>query len=103
MKRVALVNDLSGYGKCSINSQIPIVSAFGDVPYTLLTSYLSNNTSYKNFHKVDMKDELPNIIKVWDDNGFAFEGIITGYIGDAKNILDVKDFVVNQKINNQSV
>lgn len=103
MRRVALVNDLSGFGKCSINTQIPIISAFGDVPYTLLTSYLSNNTSYKNFHKVDLKDELPKVIKTWDDNGFAFEGIMTGYIGDPQNILDVKDFVVNQKINNQSI
>lgn len=103
MRRIALVNDLSGFGKCSINTQIPIISAFGDVPYTLLTSYLSNNTSYKSFHKVDMKDELSKVIKAWDDNGFAFEGIMTGYIGDPKNILDVKDFVVNQKIDNQSI
>ena len=100
MNRIALINDLSGYGKCSITTQIPVISAFGDVASCLLTSYLSNHTGFSEFNKVDLSNDLKKNIEVWKKNQFTFNGIMTGYISNAQNILDVKDFIINQKVMN---
>ena len=37
MKRMALLNDLSCFGKCSLSVAMPILSSYGAVSYTHLT------------------------------------------------------------------
>lgn len=103
LKKVALINDLSGYGKCSINAQIPIISAFGDVASCCLTSYLSNHTGYEKKYKIDLNDDLNNVLDMWNQNNFKFDGIITGYIGNADSILNVREYIADQKIDNDKV
>ena len=101
MKRVALINDISGYGKCSITTQMPIISAFGDVPACCITSYLSNHTAYENKFKKDLNDTLPNVLEMWNKNNFKFDAVLTGYIGNAENILNVKNYLEDLKIDNE--
>ncbi len=100
-KRVALINDFSGYGKCSITSQIPIVSAFGDVASCCITSYLSNHTGYKNHYKVDLNENLPKVLDKWKENEFKFDGILTGYIGNPSNIINIREYIADLKLENE--
>lgn len=76
-KRIALINDLSGYGKCSIYAQIPIISIFGDTASCCLTSYLSNHTAYKDKVKIDMNENLTKVLDMWQKLEFKFDGVIT--------------------------
>ena len=102
-KRVALINDLSGHGKCSITSQLPIVAAFGDVASCCITSYLSNHTGYKNKYKIDLNNHLPKVLDMWKENGFKFDGILTGYIGNKESILDVREYIADLKLENENM
>lgn len=102
-KRVALINDLSGYGKCSINTQIPIIAAFGDTASCCLTSYLSNHTAYRDKVKIDLNEELPKVLKMWEELNFKFDGVITGYVGNAANILNIREYLADQKLENDNM
>ena len=45
MKRMALLNDLSCFGKCSLSVAMPILSAFGVEAVPLPTAILSTHTA----------------------------------------------------------
>lgn len=49
MKRAALINDLSGVGRCSLSVALPIVSACGHECAVLPTALLSNHTGFENY------------------------------------------------------
>lgn len=101
MNRVCLINDISGHGRCSISMQLPVISAFGDMVSIAPTSYLSNHTAYEHVHKVDLTKDLKEVFKAWDDNDIKFNAFLTGYIGDADSILDVKEFLSNRKLDSE--
>lgn len=101
MNRVCLINDISGHGRCSITMQMPVISAFGDMVSIAPTTYLSNHTGYEHVHKVDLTGDLKEVFKAWDDNNIKFDAFLTGYIGNADSILDVKEFVSNRKLDNE--
>lgn len=102
-KKVLLINDLSGYGKCSINSQIPIISIFGDIASCCLTSYLSNNTSFEEKYKVDLNDNMTKVFDVWNRLNVKFDAALTGYVGNADNILNIREYLSDLKLDNDNM
>ena len=48
-KKIAVVNDLSGYGRCSLTVALPVISALGLQCCPLPTAILSNHTGYPDF------------------------------------------------------
>ena len=46
IKRVAVINDLSGLGKCSLTAAIPVLSVMGVQACPLPTAVLTNQTGY---------------------------------------------------------
>lgn len=59
MKRAALINDLSCFGKCSLSVALPILSAYGIEAVSLPTAILSTHTgSFEGYVVRDMTDEM---------------------------------------------
>ena len=50
IKKIAVVNDISGFGKCSLTAAIPVISALKVQACPLPTSVLSNQTCYSSFY-----------------------------------------------------
>ena len=46
LKKIAVIHDLSGMGKCSLTAAIPVISAMGVQACPLPTAVLSNQTGY---------------------------------------------------------
>ena len=59
MKKVAVMNDLSGFGKCSLTAAIPVLSALGVQCCPLPSAVLTNQTGYPHYHYTDLSDMLP--------------------------------------------
>ena len=93
MKKCALINDLSGFGKCSLGVGIPIISVLGVEAHPIPTAVLSNQTGYSSFAKVDMTEHMPDFFNEWKKQGFEFDGILTGYFSDERQIDAVLDFI----------
>ncbi len=93
LKKIAVVNDLSGFGKCSLSVALPIISALGIEACPLPTAVLSNQTGYPQFFCKDLTDTLPQYIKNWQRLNASFEGILTGYITSEKQADIICDFI----------
>ncbi|MCQ2203011.1 MAG: PfkB family carbohydrate kinase [Bacteroidales bacterium] len=79
-KRVLLVNDMCGYGKVALAAMIPIVTHAGHVTYNMPTCVVSNNLELGKFSLLDTTDHIRRTIAVYDELGFRFDAISTGFI-----------------------
>lgn len=78
--RIAVVNDLSGLGKCSLTTALPILSVMGVQACPLPTGVLSNQTGFPSYECADLTDHLEPFAAQWKRNGAAFDGIYTGFL-----------------------
>lgn len=92
-KRMALVNDVTGYGRCSIAVELPIVSALKIQGCVLPTAVLSVHTGFPTYYLDDYTDRMPAYIHCWKENALSFDGILTGFLGSARQSDMVLDFI----------
>ncbi len=93
IKKAAVINDISGFGKCSLTAAIPILSVMGVQPCPMPTAVLTNQSGYDNHYCVDMTDELMHYKEMWTKNGEHFDGIYSGYIPNKKQVAIIADFI----------
>lgn len=79
-KQILLINDLAGYGKVALSAMIPVLSHMGHQIYNLPTALVSNTLDYGKFDILETTDYMKNTISVWDELGFQFDAIATGFI-----------------------
>ncbi|MCD8026617.1 MAG: pyridoxamine kinase [Clostridiales bacterium] len=97
IKKAAVINDLSGFGKCSLTASIAILSVMGVQPCPMPTAVLTNQTGYKKFFSLDFTDYLHNYSEMWRENGENFDGIYSGYVADKRQIDIISDFIAQFK------
>lgn len=93
IKRVAAINDLSGFCRCSLTAAIPIISAMGLHCCPFPTAVLSNHTGYDSFFFDDYTDKMEPYWAEWKKNNLEFNAIYTGFLGSFKQIEIVMDFI----------
>ena len=94
-KRLALINDVTGFGRCSVAVELPIISALKIQCCPLPTAILSVHTGFKNYFMDDYTDRMNAYIKSWQQNNLEFDGIATGFLGSAAQIEIVSNFIKN--------
>lgn len=93
MKKVAVINDLSGFGKCSLTAAIPVLSALGIQCCPLPTAVLTGQTGYAHYFCTDLTDMMPQYMEAWKKQGETFEGIYTGYTTGTNQISWIMQFL----------
>lgn len=91
MKKVAVINDLSGFGKCSLTAAIPVLSVQGVQACPLPTAILSNQTGYESYRCVDFTENLVPFTAEWQKLGAEFDGILTGFVSDIRQIRIIEE------------
>ena len=79
-KQILLVNDLPGYGKVALAAMMPVLAHMGHITYNLPTALVSNTLDYGKFEIQDTTHFMRNTLKVWQELGFTFDAISTGFI-----------------------
>lgn len=101
-KKIAVINDFSGFGRCSIAVALPIISTLKIQCCPLPTSIFSNHTGFDSFFFDDYTDKMPQYINEWKKLGLQFDGITSGFLGSKKQIEIVtqffKDFKTKENI-----
>ena len=92
-KRIALINDLTGFGRCSIASQLPIISALKVQACPFPTALLSVHTGFPNHYMDDCTDRMRPYMDNWYENKLTFDGICTGFLGSVEQVDIVIDFI----------
>ena len=82
------MQDISCLGQCSLTVALPIISACGIETVILPSAVLSTHTggSFKNYTFHDLTDDIPGILKHWKQEGFQFDCLYTGYLGNIRQI-----------------
>ena len=93
MKKIALINDLSGFGKCSLTAAIPVISVLGIQACPLPTAILSAQTGFPDYYCDDYTDKMNRVTDAWKAMQESFDGIYSGYLGSAAQMHNVLYFL----------
>lgn len=92
-KKIAVINDFCGFGRCSLSVSLPIISAMRIHCCPLPTSIFSNHTGFDSFYYSDFTTHMDAYIREWEKLDLHFQGILTGYLGSPEQIEIVKRFL----------
>lgn len=91
MPKIACINDISGYGRCSLTTAIAVLSVLGVQPCPVPTAVLSKHTGFPTYTFTDLTDQLGDYLRDWDS--IHFDGIYTGFLGSHDQISVVEEFI----------
>lgn len=92
-KKIALINDMSGFGRCSIAVELPIISVMKIQCCPLPTSIFSNHTGFSSFFFDDYTERMESYYEEWKKLDLKFEGICSGFLGSKEQIKIVSKFI----------
>ena len=92
-KKIAVINDFCGFGRCSISVSLPVISAMKIQCCPLPTSVFSNHTGYDSYYYTDCTSYMDRFTEEWEKLGLRFDGILTGFLGSVEQIDVVARFM----------
>ena len=92
-KKIALINDITGLGRCSVAVELPIISMMKVQCCVIPTAILSNHTGFNSFFFDDYTSKMESYIEQWKKLNLAFNGICSGFLGSQSQISIVSDFI----------
>lgn len=92
-KKIAVINDIAGFGRCAVAVSLPIISYMGVQCCPVPTAVLSNHMGYPNYFIDDYTDRMEEYIENWRKLGLRFDGIATGFLGSTDQIGIVQGFI----------
>ncbi len=92
-KKIAVIHDLSGYGRCSLTVALPILSALKVQCCPVPTSILSNHTGFSTYFFDDYTEKMPLYVEQWKKLDLTFDGIYSGFLGSEEQIGIVIDMI----------
>ena len=91
--RLAMINDIAGFGRCSTTVSLPVISVMKVQVCPVPTSVLSNHLGFPLCHFDDYTSHMRDYIKVWGELGLTFDGLYCGFLGNEEQIDIVREFV----------
>lgn len=92
-KKLLIVNDMAGFGRCSLTIALPVVSACKVQAIPVPTSIFSNHTGFPAYYKKDMTVYLNDYMKQLDETAGRFDGIYCGYFGSLMQLHILDEYI----------
>lgn len=92
-KKAILINDLSGFGRCSLSVELPVLSVMQIECLLLPTSLLSNHTGYTSFYLHDLSADMDPFLKEWQKEQVEADAIMTGFLSSSIQIEHVQSAI----------
>lgn len=92
-KKIAVINDLSGFGRCSLTAAISTISVMGVQPCPLPTAILSAQTGYPSYYCDDYTEKMDFFRREWEKMQVRFDGIYTGFVASEAQIGQIFRFL----------
>ena len=102
-KKMALINDITGFGRCSIAVMAPIISAMKIQAVSIPTAILSTHTQFPEFYFDDYTSKMSDYIQTYKNLKLEFDGIATGFLGSKEQVDIVIDFIQTFKTDNNVI
>ncbi len=91
--RLAMINDIAGFGRCSTTVSLPVISVMKVQVCPVPTSVLSNHLGFPLCHFDDYTSHMRDYLHAWKELGLSFDGLYCGFLGNEEQIDIVKEFV----------
>ena len=101
--KVAAINDLSGFGKCSLVADMTVLSAMGIQCCPIPTAVLSAQTGYPSYYSKDLTGIIPEYTIQWKKQEETFDGIITGFMMSSLQAQNSLEFIKQFKAKDTTV
>ncbi len=95
--RIAAINDLSGFGRCSLTVAMPILSAMGHQVCPVPTALLSAHTGYVGAEIRDFTADMGAFLAHWEQLGLTFDAVYTGFLGNEAQVDILVPFLQKHK------
>ena len=92
-KKIALINDITGFGRCSVAVMTPIISAMKIQAVAVPTAILSAHTQFPTYYFDDYTPRMRDYIQTYKDLNLEFDAIATGFLGSEEQVDIVDDFI----------
>ncbi|WP_321972256.1 PfkB family carbohydrate kinase [Paratractidigestivibacter sp.] len=90
--QLLLINDMCGYGKVALSAMIPVLSHMGYRIHNLPTALVSDTLNYPKFYIHDTTEYVRQSLAIWEELGFEFDAISTGFIASEEETRIISDF-----------
>lgn len=94
-KRIAVIQDLSCIGRCSLAVAMSVLPVMGVETAVLPTAILSAHTAFDSFTFLDFTPEAEKIMNEWQKHKLRFDAIYIGYLGSLRLIDLTARFIAN--------
>lgn len=91
--RLAMVNDLAGFGRCSTTVSLPVISALQVQVCPVPTSILSNHLGFPTCYFDDYTEHIRDYVRGWEKLGITFDGLYCGFLGSVAQIEIVEEML----------
>jgi len=93
MKRVAVLQDISGLGRCSLAAALPVLSVMGVQCCPVPTAVYTNQTGFPRSASLDCGALLKDFTSLWKEHGVALDGIYTGFMANTAQLEAAQGFI----------
>lgn len=90
--KVAMINDIAGFGRCSSMVAIPVISVMGVQVCPIPTAILSNHLGFPSCYFDDYTTHMADYMDAWRKLSLSFEGLYCGFLGSEAQIALVEAF-----------
>ena len=90
--QLLLIIDMCGYGKVALSAMLPVLSHMGYRIHNLPTALVSDTLNYPKFYIHDTTEYVRQSLAIWEELGFEFDAISTGFIVTEEETRIISDF-----------
>lgn len=91
--RLAMINDIAGFGRCSTTISLPVISSMQVQVCPVPTSVLSNHLGFSSCFFNDYTPHMREYLNAWKDLALTFDGLYCGFLGSVEQINIVEEFL----------
>lgn len=96
-KRIAAINDLTGFGRCSLAVVLPVINAMKVQACPVPTSVFSSHMAFSSYYYRDLSDGLSPYLEEYRKLELMFDGIYCGYINSPGQFIHLRQFMEAQR------
>ncbi len=96
-KKIAAINDLTGFGRCSLSVVLPILNVMRIQACPVPTSVFSSHMAFSSYYYRDLSDGLSLYLEEYDKLNLLFDGIYCGFINSPAQFAHLSRFMESQK------
>ena len=84
--RAAVIQDISGLGRCSLAAALPVLAALGVQACPVPTAVLTSQTGFPRFEQLDCAPLMEEFTPVWNTLNIKLDGVCTGFMGTPRQL-----------------